>query len=132
MTELINCPCGNRFPNNPEKHRHRPKLCPKCKQPYTKPSIWKKPDINFKRIKKGLQSIFRFYPKTQDKTVIYSCPVCKQNATNNDDMNMTRYPDKTKPVFNEQGKQVDEVIASWKLVPTCKKCGSHLVRRRLK
>lgn len=110
--------CGFGINDNPEKHKHRPKWCPSCGQPYTKAKPFIKSPVDFKRVKGALQKVFSFFPKTdRKKVVIYVCPVCGAIATDKDDMKMASYPDK---------------VASWRAVPTCKQCGSHLVRRRLR
>jgi len=51
--KIVKCNCGHRFPNNPEKHQGRKKLCPRCGNPYTKKGINWKPNLNWLKNKKS-------------------------------------------------------------------------------
>lgn len=52
MNELIVCDeCGFRFLNNPNKHRFRPKYCPKCRHAYKHSNLKWKPKLNWIRSK---------------------------------------------------------------------------------
>ena len=41
--------CGFEFVDNPEKHKYRPKYCPKCREPYKGTFLNFKPNLNWIR-----------------------------------------------------------------------------------
>lgn len=67
---LVNCKvCGHRFPDNPQKHRNRPKYCPNCLTPYKKTWQFWKPNLNwireklFKREERRLEKQLRTFQR---------------------------------------------------------------------
>lgn len=130
MTELIICEnCGGRFPNNPDKHLYRPKYCPYCRTPYTEAQKWL-PSISFKSIRKSLQKLFSFFPKRGDKEVYWQCPKCGHLAYGKTQMRIAKYPDKTKDVLVKGKPQT--VVLSYREVPICPECNTHLTRKKRK
>jgi len=128
MMELITCgECGTRFPNNPDKHRYRPKYCPQCRTPYTQPQTWL-PSIDFKSIRESLQKLFSFFPKRSDKEVYYQCSRCGLLAYGKNQFRIAKYPDKTKEVL--VGGKSQTVVLSYREVPACPSCNTHLTRKK--
>jgi NAD-dependent SIR2 family protein deacetylase len=131
-TQKVKCPnCSNTFPDNPEKHQHRNKLCPYCLFPYKKTGLqWKMPTISFKGIKKTLQKIYRFFPKDESKKgVVYICPnpACDYRAFNEKELFFQQFPDKTKNIMVKG--QPKTIVLSYRLLPHCPKCRSGLIRK---
>ena len=56
MNEIIECVCHRIFVNNPDKHKYRQKLCPRCRRPYTHEGLWI-PNLDFLNLKKWLQNL---------------------------------------------------------------------------
>ncbi len=130
LNEIVKCEeCGARFPNNPNKHRYRSKYCPQCRAPYTNAQTWM-PSISFRSIRRGLQKLFSFFPKRSHKEIYYQCPRCGHLAYGKNQFKITRYPDKTKEVVVDGKVQV--VPITYRDVPTCPECNTHLTRKSRK
>jgi DNA-directed RNA polymerase subunit RPC12/RpoP len=128
MTELIICEnCGGRFPNNPDKHRYRSKYCPYCRVAYTGAQKWL-PSISFRSIRKSFQKIFSFFPKRSDKEVYWQCPKCGHLAYGKSQFKLRKYPDKTKTAIIDGKSQT--IVLSYREVPTCPECYTHLIRKK--
>ena len=129
MNEVIKClACGNRFPNNPERHKHRQKFCPYCRTPYKKSVFSLKTSVSLKAVKKVLQNAFNFFPRIgfpKLKPVYYECPRCHFVVASNEDLKVRKVPDKTEETADGEMK-----VLTYRDIPICRQCGTYLTRRR--
>jgi len=103
-------------------------MCPTCRTPFTNGGTWKLPMISFKTIKQKLEKTFSFFPKLQaNKLIMYNCPKCGLTHASDQEIGLTRVPDKTgvNPLTGET------IVKNWKLLPSCRRCKSFLIRRKL-
>ena len=130
VNRKIKCPsCGRTIVDNPEKHKFRAKYCPHCRFPYKTSGLSWKPSLSFRKLKRRLQAIFRFFPKlTKKKEIFYQCPKCGYVAYSLEGIKLEKIPDK---VETDEKGMVKKVL-TWRLLPVCPKCRSNLVRRRRK
>ena len=127
MNRKIKCTvCGRTIVDNPEKHKYREKYCPHCLHPYKTSTVPLKLGLSFRKLKRSLQKIFRFFPRIPKRRIYYECPRCHHVAYSLEDIKLKKLPDKVE--YNEYG-YVERVL-TWRLLPVCPKCGTNLVRRR--
>ncbi len=129
MTSIkARCPlCRKSFPHNPKKHQFRTKLTPCCRAPYTQAKTWF-PTFDFRKLARSIQKAFSFSGSSK-KVITWVCSTCNKEYEESEFV-AQRYPDKYRTL--KVNGELQHIPVSYREVPTCRKCNTHLTRRSKK